>query len=120
MPLRWFIRPQYQACVKIEPMEPDPTITDEEVSLLLTRLSYGLANQATIEFSYLPRAADELVTEYRWSLRHAPEDLPQMFGEADVVSLPARVRRLSPRGRADLLDAVIRMAGGTRPRGWSV
>jgi len=99
-------------------VEQDPVISEEEVSLLLVELSYGLANHPAFEFSYLPRAADEIVDKYFWCRRNAPEDIAQIFGDADVATLPARVRRLSPRGRTELLDAVVRAGGGTRRHPW--
>lgn len=97
-------------------MQQDPAISDQEVALLFAKLPYGLANLASIEFSYLPRAADDVATDHFSCQRHAPEDLARFEG-ADALTLPARVRRLTPRGRTELLDRVVRLGDGTRTSG---
>jgi len=92
----------------------DPVIASAEVDLLLTRLSYGHVNHPLLSFDVLEAKAQMVAEDYRECERLAPEDLEQMFRDSDPLSLPDRLAALSPAGRKDLLNEVIRRGGGSR------
>jgi hypothetical protein len=96
-------------------MEAEPPITDAEVDLLFVKLPYGMANHPGLTFEAVVERAYEIVDDFRWCLRHAPEDILQIFGDGDPPTLPARLQRLTPRARTELLDELIRRAGRNTP-----
>jgi hypothetical protein len=82
--------------------------------LLWLKLPHGLANHPLLTFEAVARRADEILEEYEWCLRNAPEDIPQIFRDSDPPTLAARLQQLTPRGRTELLDEITRRAGGSQ------